>query len=37
MESPTYKTKPFDNGANGTTWGEGVGVVVLKRLEDAKR
>lgn len=37
VESPTYKTKPFDNGADGTTWGEGVGVVVLKRLEDAKK
>ena len=24
VESPTYKTKPFDNGADGTTWGEGV-------------
>lgn len=37
VESPTYKTKPFDNNADGTTWGEGVGVVILKRLEDAKK
>lgn len=36
VESLTYKTKPFDNRADGTTWGEGVGVVILKRLEDAK-
>ena len=36
VESLTYKTKPFDNRADGTTWGEGVGVVILKRLEDAQ-
>lgn len=27
--------KPFDNDASGTVFGTGVGVVVLKRLEDA--
>lgn len=37
VESPTYKTKPFDNLADGTTWGEGVGVIVLKRIEDARK
>ncbi|SDL05768.1 Acyl transferase domain-containing protein [Nonomuraea maritima] len=27
--------RPFDAGADGTIWGSGVGVVVVKRLEDA--
>ncbi|MGV9302383.1 SDR family NAD(P)-dependent oxidoreductase [Nonomuraea sp. NPDC003727] len=27
--------KPFDARADGTIWGSGVGVIVLKRLEDA--
>jgi acyl transferase domain-containing protein/phosphopantetheinyl transferase len=29
--------RPFDRGADGTMLGEGVGVVVLKRREDAER
>ncbi|MDE2144253.1 MAG: beta-ketoacyl synthase, partial [Elusimicrobia bacterium] len=29
--------KPFDSSADGTTLGEGVGMVVLKRLADAER
>lgn len=28
--------RPFDNNAKGTVFGEGVGAVVLKRLQDAK-
>lgn len=29
--------RPFDNGADGFIPGEGVGAIVLKRLEDAER
>jgi amino acid adenylation domain-containing protein len=33
--SPTGECSPFDAGARGTVGGSGVGVVVLKRLDDA--
>ncbi|MCR9161309.1 MAG: SDR family NAD(P)-dependent oxidoreductase [Nannocystaceae bacterium] len=35
--SPSGDARPFDNDADGTMLGEGVGVVVLKRLADAQR
>ncbi|RII25223.1 MAG: beta-ketoacyl synthase [Geobacter sp.] len=35
--SPTGDAKPFDAGADGTILGEGLGIVVIKRLADAER
>ncbi|WP_412538008.1 beta-ketoacyl synthase N-terminal-like domain-containing protein [Longispora sp. K20-0274] len=33
--SPDAHVRPFDAGANGTVWGSGGGVLVLKRLSEA--
>jgi acyl transferase domain-containing protein/NADP-dependent 3-hydroxy acid dehydrogenase YdfG/acyl carrier protein len=35
--SPTGNSKPFDAAGDGTILGEGLGIVVLKRLADAER
>lgn len=35
IESSDKKVKTFDQDANGTVWGEGLGVVVLKKLSKA--
>ncbi len=35
--SPTQESRPFDQSSKGIMLGEGVGMVVLKRLEDAER
>jgi acyl transferase domain-containing protein/NAD(P)-dependent dehydrogenase (short-subunit alcohol dehydrogenase family) len=35
--SPTGNAKPFDADGDGTILGEGLGIVVLKRLADAER
>ena len=35
--SPTGDSKPFDAQGDGTILGEGLGMVVLKRLSDAQR
>jgi acyl transferase domain-containing protein/phosphopantetheinyl transferase len=35
--SPNSRIRPFDAGADGTLLGEGLGVIVLKRLSDARR
>jgi len=35
--SPSGHARPFDHQSDGTTLGEGIGIIVLKRLEDARR
>ncbi|HCE69231.1 MAG TPA: beta-ketoacyl synthase, partial [Geobacter sp.] len=35
--SPSGNAKPFDSSADGTILGEGLGIVVIKRLADAER
>ena len=35
--APTGDARPFDAEADGTILGEGLGVMVLKRLDDARR
>lgn len=36
IESPDGQCRPFESRANGTVFSNGVGVVILKRLEDAE-
>ncbi|PID56092.1 hypothetical protein CSB45_12710 [candidate division KSB3 bacterium] len=35
--SPSGHARPFDRNSDGTTLGEGIGIIALKRLKDAER
>lgn len=37
IESPDFSLYAFDENANGTVWGEGVVIFVLRRLKDAQK